>query len=547
MRHVLKASLDLTSLVLILALFAAPAVGKTGTAVSRSSDDSLRANPPDPQWSQWFGSYEGYLDIYGTVYDMLVFEDSLYVCGSFTIDTDGDGSADIHNIARWNETTWEEVDESVSSWRTWRCLVEYDGDLYGGGDFGIDRFDGYWFYSFADFAGRNEIVYTMLADGDDLYAGGSFLTVQGSGITVNNVALYDGGWNAIPSFIEQSGIGVDDDVNCLATYQGAVFVGGDFFYYGSPYVGKIAEVSGGALVKVANGLSGWSNYHGVYAMIEYAGHFYAGGAITDAHQSGGGTLPVQFIVEYDGASWSGDVSGGIDFHCFSDAPVLDMAVFDDDGSGDSLFVGGHFIQDINWQETKRIAKWDGSQWCDVRGGMVDSGCDSTVWCLQPFAEDLYVGGEFSELANREPYSSWNNSIYVSSIARYATQDYLAADSYTIPENAGRSINILLDAGLTNAGRDYVLLGGVTGTSPGMQLPLVTLPLNYDVITETIIGSLNSPAFVNFLGTLDGNGQAYAQLNVGPIPGYAWTPIYFAAALLDPIDYASDPIVITIVP
>jgi hypothetical protein len=126
---------------------------------------------------------------------------------------------------------------------------------------------------------------------------------------------------------------------------------------------------------------------------------------------------------------------------------------------------------------------------------------------------------------------------------------LVSDAQVLSESAGGKVNFFLNAGADNGGRDYLLLGGVSGTEPGYPLPggQVTLPLNFDVLTYTILGLLNTALFDNFLGTLDSFGAAEAQLDSPPLPtGYVGVKIHFAYCLNDPYDFVSNPLDVEIV-
>src|SRR5690606_38543417 len=57
-----------------------------------------------------------------------------------------------------------------------------------------------------------------------------------------------------------------------------------------------------------------------------------------------------------------------------------------------------------------------------------------------------------------------------------------------------------------------------GTSPGVTLGSVNIPLNPDPWTQVTIDFVNTAALFQTRGTLDGLGQAQASLNsLGPIP------------------------------
>jgi len=128
---------------------------------------------------------------------------------------------------------------------------------------------------------------------------------------------------------------------------------------------------------------------------------------------------------------------------------------------------------------------------------------------------------------------------------------LTADLYKIPESSGGTVNFNLDAGVGAANRNYILLGCVTGTSPGTPLPgnKAVLPLNMDLFTNLVLGFINGPIFSNFMGALDSNGEAQAALNTfGPLPtGSAGLTIYFAFAVNKPWEFASNWVDIVITP
>jgi hypothetical protein len=126
---------------------------------------------------------------------------------------------------------------------------------------------------------------------------------------------------------------------------------------------------------------------------------------------------------------------------------------------------------------------------------------------------------------------------------------LSLSDNQIVEGTASSIDFTLDAGMANAGRNYIVLGSVTGTEPGYPLPggHATLPLNWDPFTDLILIIMNSPILQNFLGKLDVNGRSTAQLNLPPLSGFAGTVLYFAYTLNSPFDYVSNAAAIEIIP
>ncbi len=129
-------------------------------------------------------------------------------------------------------------------------------------------------------------------------------------------------------------------------------------------------------------------------------------------------------------------------------------------------------------------------------------------------------------------------------------DWLTVNPDTIPESTGGTVDFQIRAGPENAGRKYLLLGGVSGTFPGTLLPggQATLPLNWDVFTNIVLDLANTPVFQSFLGALDGAGEAAGTMDtLGPVPGAAGATLYFAYVLKGPWNFASNPVTVQIVP
>lgn len=130
-----------------------------------------------------------------------------------------------------------------------------------------------------------------------------------------------------------------------------------------------------------------------------------------------------------------------------------------------------------------------------------------------------------------------------------TGGVLSCNAYSISEATGAAISFTLDAGASNGNRKYVILGSLSGFEPGTALPggSAVLPLNWDWFTDFVFSQANSALFVNFLGWLNANGQATAQFNCPPLPGYAGTLLHFAYCCNNPFNFASNPVTIKLVP
>jgi hypothetical protein len=109
--------------------------------------------------------------------------------------------------------------------------------------------------------------------------------------------------------------------------------------------------------------------------------------------------------------WNHDMAGsGPVFPIPGSAGVTDSIIFDD-GTGPALYIGGDFPSFNGLAGTAGIARWDGTSWSSVGGGVSAGGR------VQAFAvyDDgtgpaLYVGGSFSaagDLANTQNLAKWD--------------------------------------------------------------------------------------------------------------------------------------------
>jgi len=93
---------------------------------------------------------------------------------------------------------------------------------------------------------------------------------------------------------------------------------------------------------------------------------------------------------------------------------------------------------------------------------------------------------------------------------------LASPTPSYSASAGGSLHLDLDVGPGGAGLVYAVLGGVSGSVPGLSLaPGLTVPVNYDGVSAALLTLMNTPLFVNAFATLDGNGTGRASLVMPP--------------------------------
>lgn len=120
---------------------------------------------------------------------------------------------------------------------------------------------------------------------------------------------------------------------------------------------------------------------------------------------------------------------------------------------------------------------------------------------------------------------------------------LYAETYSISVSQGAYVNFLLDAGIAYGNDPYLLLGSLSGTTPGFDLPGgVHVPLNWDGFTDSMLSCLHLPIFQNFMGNLDSSGISSALFDTTGLPlnplliGMITNFAYFTTW-----DFASNPI------
>jgi hypothetical protein len=98
---------------------------------------------------------------------------------------------------------------------------------------------------------------------------------------------------------------------------------------------------------------------------------------------------------------------------------------------------------------------------------------------------------------------------------------------------------------------YLIAWTGSGTVPGTQLaPGLTLPLNFDGLTQAGLNGLNGTIFGGFLGVLNAQGVGQAQFTLPPSTAIPTGTTHFATVLLSPSQLftaVSNPIRLTILP
>jgi hypothetical protein len=183
---------------------------------------------------------------------------------------------------------------------------------------------------------------------------------------------------------ENLGTGVEGvlsgSVNAIAISGTDVFVGGSFTDAGGvPGANYIARWDGAQWHAVggANAIS--ASFPHVKAIAIIGNDVYIGGNFTDA----GGVTGADYIARWDGATWSGLLSG-----TFGISNTVNTIAI----SGTDVYVGGNFTDAGGVTGADYIARWDGATWSGLLSGTF--GISNTVNTIAISGTDVYVGGFF---------------------------------------------------------------------------------------------------------------------------------------------------------
>ncbi len=305
----------------------------------------LGAGAPD-----WVGLHGGMSDYIWSVAASQSGQ-TLYAGGKF----DFAGDAVAKRVARWDGAEWQGL--------------ETHNGLTGPG-YAACRFDD--------------------GGGEKVYIGGAFV---GAGNHVcNGIAAWDGEWHQVGGGVRFQD-GTPGQVHSLAVFDAgggpALYAGGLFNVAGGGPCFNIARWDG----------SFWSSPGGngpndtVRALAAFddglGPALYVGGGF-----GASAGIPTPGIVRFNGTTWS-----GVGFPSVG-VTVNAMAVFDD-GQGPALYAGGQFLQ-IGGLTTPSIARWNGSGWSAVGGGITISAINTFPGVVNALTVHndgsgpaLYAGGQFA--------------------------------------------------------------------------------------------------------------------------------------------------------
>ena len=356
---------------------------------------NLTAQPCPPVWDNTAGNP----GMNSTVWSLAAAQEDtavgprLYVGGQFSTA----GGALVRNIAAWDGHAWSPLGTGAQNGGTVHAIAVSNSIVYVGGAFGnmggipgtsrIAQWNG---NAWSDVGGgmsqNNAGIRAFAFFQNNLYAGG-FLNEIG-GIVAHKLARWNGSaWSSLPG----DPLGLTDVVHALTVYDDgggeALYVGGSFNSAGgNANAANVFKWDGTTLQPLGRGAN-----DDVEAFAFFNDELYCGGHFTQVTQTDGTVVAATKIAKWDGSAWSpvaGGLSNGIGFHVWS------LAVFDD-GNGPALFVGGQFNA-AGSTTVLNIAKYDGTSWSEVGTAAPLNGQVRALAAFDDGAgQSLYVGGTFT--------------------------------------------------------------------------------------------------------------------------------------------------------
>ncbi len=279
--------------------------------------------------------------------------------------------------------------------------------------------------------------------------------------------------------------GPESAVYAMEVYDSTLYIGGQFVTVNGVPFNRIAKWDGTTWSGVSGGVNG--GLEAVWSMAVYHGQLYVGGHFTTA---GNSNIPAWFIARWNGTQWD-SVAGGLDGY------VRAMVV---DSVNDVLYVGGGFAS-AGGIPANGIACWNDTLW-----SAVGSGTD-TLWgttCLAMFEGELYAGGgneSITALGDTIKNVYMYNGVKWVSVAGGANATVLIMDVY--------DGNLYIGGGFGQVGYGLTAIniacyGTTCPTSVGIieppeKIPFIMFPNpNDDVlhITTTELGRLVMKIFSN---------------------------------------------------
>ena len=369
--------------------------------------------------------------VYGAVNALLPTPAGLAIGGWFDATA---GLPSANNVALWNGSAWSGYGDGMYG-ATVNALALHEGHLVAVGDVPghVALFDGAAWNPVGGGLPDGDNPSSLLAAkslGGTLYVGGEFdVTVEGAHLL--NLGAWDGA-----AWREMNG-GVDGAVHVLSEWDGKLALGGVFMNpvfrlglwdgewyshpadawgvgaYGGDYVNTLA--AGGGHLYVAGVLNQvWPDTYGanvfdfdgaayhslgagnamygyVYSFGKWNGSLYAGGSFGRSSTAG----DLNGIARWNGTRWE-SLAGGLQTGGWLELRVRDMAAY----AGD-LVLAGQMTSARQGATLNNVARWNGATWSPLGNGFA-----SETFAAAVYQGSLWVAGGYEELQGHTPGQLW---------------------------------------------------------------------------------------------------------------------------------------------
>jgi trimeric autotransporter adhesin len=242
-------------------------------------------------------------------------------------------------------------------------------------------------------------VNAIAIDEANVYVAGSFS--EAAALPTANVVRWDGRrWYGLGDGLKNA-YGSNATVYALAMSDDGLYAGGDFVASGTSLLGGIARWDGTQWQAVGDGQGPRDSYGyatPIRALAWADGTLYAGGDFSSVDG-----VPALSVARWSGGAWSALGAGvGNSYGSVLTAGSVRTIAVGDSG----VYVGGAFST-AGTVAANAIARWDGTTWSSLAGGITGSG---TVSAIAVDGANVYAGGDFSSVGNvsASKVALWNS-------------------------------------------------------------------------------------------------------------------------------------------
>ncbi|MCS7012922.1 MAG: hypothetical protein RML35_01845 [Chloroherpetonaceae bacterium] len=368
--------------------------------------------------------------------------------------------------------------------------------------------------------GTGGVVYAVATDGTGKwYVGGSFTMVNGTqNLSVNHIACFDAKTNTWSPLGNASGNGVNGEVRAIVVVGNSVIVGGEFT---QANVGSSSPVSVNNLARFDLSTQTWSplgseagnGVNGrVYALSVLGSRIFVGGDFTQANVGSAAQVPANHLAMFNvrNSTWSalGTAGGnGVNGVVYAIASV-----------GEEVFIGGDFTE-ANCGgavlKANAIARFHltANRWSTLGSGGgngVSGASQPAVYALAVSGEDVFVGGEFTQVNAGSPI-----------LANYIARFHTGTNTWSpLGKPPGNGVNGAVNA-IAVLGNSVFVGGFFTKANLGATLPVMASYVARFHLDSQTWSVLSSGSGVNnevYAIAASGNdvfiGGNFTQANVG---------------------------------